>query len=59
MSLSARKAGPYGFFGKIILAYGSGIFPESLACGDTPLTCLRIGNDRMFHHLKQMPYENK
>ncbi|MFS2717237.1 hypothetical protein AAH068_20245 [Bacteroides uniformis] len=49
--LSARKVGALRFPGKNHPRLKAPVFfPKNLACGGTPLACLRIGNDKMFPH---------
>ena len=55
--VSTCKVGPCRFRGKSS-SPGSGIFPENLACGGSPLSGPEIGND-MFHRLILYGHENK
>ena len=54
---STCKVEPCRFRGKSS-SPGSGIFPENLACGGSPLSGPEIGND-MFHRLILYGHENK
>ena len=54
---STCKVEPCRFRGKSS-SPGSGIFPENLACGGSPLSGPEIGND-MFHRLTLYGHENK
>lgn len=56
--LSDGKVAPCGFGKNHPHRSGSGIFPENLACGGSPLSSPEIGND-MFHRLKLYGHENK
>ena len=55
--VSTCKVGPCRFRGKSS-SPGSGIFPENLASGGSPLSGPEIGND-MFHRLTLYGHENK